>query len=99
MVKEKAKKQFRLYDIYRYSVTGNASNIKGIISYVCNDDASVITIVFEDRAGTAKNGYTKQYRTTNEFDLKQVVRDVNAELHNCMKPGKRSKRGVKYVAL
>lgn len=40
----KYKKQFRLYDIYRYATTGIESKIKGIHSYEVNRDATIMHI-------------------------------------------------------
>lgn len=78
---KKAKKQFRLYDIYRYIVTGEDSNIEGITSYVANKDASVITVEYERLC-------LKTYFTRNEYELKQVITEINKRLGNCMKPGR-----------
>lgn len=78
---KKVKKQFRLYDIYRYIVTGEESNIEGITSYTANKDASVISVEYEPRC-------SQTYFTRNEYELKQVITEVNKRLDNCMKPGR-----------
>ena len=79
----KYKKQFRLYDIYRYAATGVESKIKGIHSYEVNSDATAMTICFSD-------GYIKVYFANNEAELKDIVRSVNKILGNCYTPGPRA---------
>ena len=79
----KYKKQFRLYDIYRYAATGIESKIKGIHSYEVNRDATVMTVCFGD-------GYIKVYFANNEAELKDIVRSVNKRLGNCYTPGPRA---------
>ena len=79
----KYKKQFRLYDIYRYAVTGVESKIKGIHSYEVNRDATAMTIRFGDE-------YIKVYFASNEAELKDIVRAVNKRLGNCDTPGPRA---------
>lgn len=86
---QKQKKQFRLYDIYRYAATGIMSNIAGIVSYECNDDASTIVVRFEDCTGEFRKGVAKNYFSKNEFELKQIIKEVNKRLGNCMTPGPR----------
>lgn len=86
--KEREKKQFRLYDIYRYAATGNMSNIRGIISYECSDDASCVVVRFVDHTGEFKHGIPKMYFAKTEYDLKQIVKEVNKRLGNCIKPGR-----------
>lgn len=78
---KKVKKQFRLYDIYRYIVTGEESNIEGITSYTANKDASFISVEYEHRC-------SQTYFTRNEYELKQVITEVNKRLGTCMKPGR-----------
>ena len=87
--KVKDKKQFRLYDIYRYASTGLSSNITGIVSYECDKDCNVIVVRFEDYTGELKEGIAVNYFSRNEFELKQVIKDINKRLGNCMKPGPR----------
>ena len=79
----KYKKQFRLYDIYRYAATGVESKIKGIHSYEVNRDATAMTIRFGDE-------YIKVYFADNEAELKNIVRSVNKRLGNCDTPGPRA---------
>lgn len=81
MAKMKYKKQFRLYDIYRYAVTNEQSHIEGIDYYNVNKDASIIHIKFPGIIGAHK------YIARNEDELKEVVRQVNKKLGNCSKPG------------
>ena len=80
----KIKKQFRLYDIYRYAATGMMSEIEGIHSYECNRDATAITVRFGTYAAS------KFWFPKNEDELREVVREVNRRLNNCQKPGKKS---------
>lgn len=81
----KYKKQFRLYDIYRYAATGVESKIKGIHSYEVNRDATVMTVRFGDMPD-----YSKIYFASNEAELKDIVRSVNKRLGNCDTPGPRA---------
>lgn len=77
------KKQFRLYDVYRYAAVGEMSQIRGIKSYEVNKDATVITI-------TLYNGreYTDILMTENE--RKAFITRINKILGNCRKPGRKS---------
>lgn len=77
----KTKKQFRLYDIYRYAATGVESKIKGIHSYEVNRDATVMTVRFGDYE------HSTFYFANNEKELKEIVHLVNKRLGNCDKPG------------
>lgn len=83
----KYKKQFRLYDIYRYATTGVESKIKGIHSYEVNRDATVMTVRFGDYE------HSKIYFASNEAELKDIVRSVNKRLGNCDTPGPRAYTG------
>lgn len=83
----KYKKQFRLYDIYRYAATGVESKIKGIHSYEVNRDATVMTVRFGDYE------HSKIYFASNEAELKDIVRSVNKRLGNCDTPGPRAYTG------
>lgn len=88
----KTKKQFRLYDIYRYIVTGDISDIDGIVSYDANKDASIVVIRYVDYSGTYPEGIPANYFSHNEKELKDVVRLINKRLNNCLTPGpKRTK--------
>lgn len=84
MSKIKYKKQFRLYDIYRYIVTKEMSHIEGIDQYEVNNDASVIKVEYGFLVIT--------YIAHNEDELKDVVREINKHLGNCSKPGKKPYR-------
>lgn len=86
---ERKKKQFRLYDVYRYATTGAMSNIEGIVSYECNKDASVLVVRFEDYTGEYKDGIARNFFCKNEFELKQTIKQINKQLGNCMTPGPR----------
>lgn len=84
----KQKKQFRLYDIYRASVTNYKSAIKGIKSYYVMqllDHSLHIRITFENEIG--------EFDTycSEENELKLLVREVNKHLGNCRKPGKKKR--------
>lgn len=89
MAKIKYKKQFRLYDIYRYAVTKEMSHIEGIEAYEVNRDASVIEVKYSDTIGPVK---VTKYCAKNEDELKEVVRTINAKLGNCYKPGPKKVR-------
>lgn len=87
----KLKKQFRLYDIYRYATTGIESKIKGIESYECNKTATTIVVRFQ----SSTNQFLLipvNYFSSSEEELKEIVKDINKRLNNCNKPGRR-----KYV--
>lgn len=71
----KQKKQFRLYDIYRYIVTKEKPNVRGIEEFYSNSDASVLQV----------NGHT--YCSIDESELKLAVSAINKSLNNCAKPG------------
>lgn len=79
------KKQFRLYDIYRYAVSGNASKIYGIESYTVNESATIIVVRFDNGVRICK--FAKI-----EDELRAIVKEINKILGNCRKPGRR-----KYV--
>ena len=79
----KQKKQFRLFDLYRYVVTKERSNIKNIVAYDCNADCSVIEIFY------AFPSVSRVYYATNEEELKQVISEINKFLGTCRKPGPR----------
>lgn len=81
MSEVKDKKQFRLYDIYRYAATGTESHIRGIHSYEVNRDATVMTVRFGDY------DHSKIYFASNEQELRDIVRSINKHLGNCDTPG------------
>ena len=83
----KYKKQFRLYDIYRYAAIGVESKIKGIRSYSVNSNATAITIRFDDCA------HSEIYYASNKQELKDIVCSVNKHLGNCDTPGPRAYAG------
>lgn len=80
----KFKKQFRLFDLYRYASTGEQSNIFGVESYECNDDCTTIVVRYMPSLGGSCN-----YFCVNEFERKQIVKTINERLGNCRKPGKK----------
>lgn len=85
----KHKKQFRLYDIYRYAAIGEQSSIQGIDSYECNRDATTLVVRFTNYGGELNSSLACNFFATTETDLKQIVKEINVRLGNCMKPGPR----------
>ena len=83
MQKIKYKKQFRLYDIYRYAATGEESHIEGIHSYEVNSTATVMTVRY------GEYGISQIYFAKNEDELKDIVKYINKRLGNCLTPGKK----------
>ena len=81
--KIKYKKQFRLYDIYRYAATGIESHVEGIHSYEVNRDATVMTVRYGEYA------VSQIYFMNNEDERKDIVKYVNKRLGNCQTPGKK----------
>lgn len=81
----KSKKQFRLFDIYRYLALGEESNIKGIKSYVVTK-SGCIQIQFHDNIIVP----TSTFFYNNEKELHEIVKQVNKALNNCDKPGKKA---------
>ena len=82
MAQIKYKKQFRLYDIYRYVSIGEQSHIKGIESYEASIFSGILTIRF-------CNGSILTKPVRSEKQLKQIIKQVNKSLGNCDKPGPR----------
>lgn len=78
------KKQFRLYDIYRYATVSEMSKIEGITSYEVDSIASTIYITYDGGDITTETHYA-----ASESDLKEIVRHINHRLGNCSKPGVR----------
>lgn len=80
------KKQYRLFDIYRYISTGEKSKIMGIADYhavhgilttTCTDTHAVISDITDIEG------------TLSEDAIKLHIKQVNAYLRNCKKPGPR----------
>ena len=82
----KPKKQFRLYDIYRYMALKEVSLIRGLDTYTISDDMSKFTVIFE-------NGFIATHYCGNEKDLKEIVKWVNKHLNNCNIPGRKHYNG------
>lgn len=83
------KKQFRLYDIYRYMAQEEASSIRGIDSYYVvrtNENNILVVLTFE-------NGFEVSHYCASETDLKDAVRWVNKHLGNCSIPGPKHSKG------
>lgn len=83
----KLKKQFRLYDIYRYVALkyGNFNNdtgympyVRGIEQFYCDSKMTLIQV----------NGHTYIVEEGEE-GLREIVRAINKQLGNCAKPGKK----------
>ena len=79
------KKQFRLYDVYRYAATGEESKIQGIDTYECNRDATTIVIRYEF-------GPSQTFFAKNERELRDVIKHINKTLGNCDIPGPKVRR-------
>lgn len=86
MSKKKYKKQFRLYDVYRYATTQEMSLIENITSYEVNRDASVLRVRFFG------DPVSSRYTAKNEDELKEVIRTINRKLGNCCKPGPKRRK-------
>lgn len=78
------KKQFRLYDLYRYAATGQQSQIRGIHSYECNAEATTITVRFNPDGSNSIIRFA-----SDEGERKAIVTEVNKRLNNCQKPGRK----------
>ena len=79
------KRQFRLFDVYRYIATLEQSHIKGIRSYYASK-LSLHVIYDNDSLNTYDNG---TFFYSNESELKNAVKTINKLLGNCHKPGKK----------
>lgn len=66
----KIKKQFRLFDLYRYAILGLKSQFEGIEDYDCNNDVSVIIVTF-------CGGGQRIYFAQNENELKDTIKHIN----------------------
>lgn len=86
-MKIEAKKQFRLYDIYRYVATKRMSDIMGVKWYTVSEDGYEIYMKLT-------SGKDLHYVAHNEHRRKDVVREINRILGNTKKPGRRAKREV-----
>lgn len=83
----KLKKQFRLYDIYRYIALkyGEMRNanyipfVRGIEDFYCDSKMTIIQV----------NGHTYTVEEGEE-GLREIVKAVNKQLGNCHKPGPRN---------
>lgn len=83
---EREKKQFRLFDIYRQFFTQTLSKIKGIRTYAIGRyfDEYEVRVVYS-------NGSETNFTAKNEDELKQIIKQVNKQLKNCSKPGRKQK--------
>ena len=74
---KKAKKQFRLYDVYRYYSVHEMSNIDGIEWYEVTNHCSTISVRYEGST------FTRHYTARSEDELRSVIRTINKKLGNC----------------
>ena len=82
----KEKKQFRLYDIYRYYSIHEMSHIEGIEWYEVMNSGSTVSVRY------VGSTFTRHYVARNEQELKDIVRTINKTLGNCNTPGPKSRR-------
>ena len=84
----KLKRQFRLYDIYRYVAlkTNEIPNVMGINDFYCNSEMSIIQV----------NGRTYVVEEGEE-GLREIVRCINKQLGNCSKPGPRRNKKLRRL--
>lgn len=80
------KKQYRLFDIYRYISTGTKSKIMGIADY--HAVHGILTTTCVDKF-VVNTDITDIEGTLSEDAIKTHIRNVNAHLRNCKKPGPR----------
>ena len=91
---QKVKKQFRLFDVYRYLATGYMSTIQGLpeyhasIGYDNNKNYGELYITVEFINHTSKYMWCNIH---DEDKLKEFIYQVNKRLSNCRKPGKKVK--------
>ena len=84
----KLKKQFRLYDIYRYVALkyGEMRNanyipfVKGIEDFYCDSKMTIVQC----------NGHS-YFVEEGEEGLREIVKAINKQLGNCHKPGRHNK--------
>ena len=79
------KRQFRLFDVYRYIATLRRSQIKGIRFYYASK-LSLQVLYDNDSLNTYDN---TMFFYKDESDLKNAVKTINKLLGNCHKPGKK----------
>lgn len=79
------KRQFRLFDVYRYIATLRQSHIKGIRFYYASK-LSLQVYYDNDSLNTYDN---TMFFYKDESDLKNAVKTINKLLGNCHKPGKK----------
>lgn len=80
------KKQYRLFDIYRYISTGTKSKIMGIADY--RGVGSILTTTCVDKF-VVNTDVSDIDGTVSEDAIKAHIKQVNAHLRNCKKPGPR----------
>ena len=90
------KKQFRLYDIYRYASLDKQSAIQGVREYNAEFDykfkQAKVSVTFYDYE-MFEDLITIAVET--EAKLKEFVKRVNKKLKNCKKPGPKPKNSKK----
>lgn len=86
MPRPSIKKQFRLYDIYRFNSIHEMSQIDGIDWYEVKNHCSTISVRYTDAT------FTRHYTARNESELKDIVRMINKKLGNCYTPGRKMRK-------
>lgn len=80
-MKRKFNKRLRLFDIYRYAVTGYETPIIGL-NYECNKDATTIVVTFWFDS-TQKYEFCKTEKERKEF-LKEINRMLKEQNDKCL---------------
>ena len=80
----KYKKQYRLFDVYRYISTGEKSKIMGIKDYTIEQEV-LTTICINDWPITTD--ITDVDGAISEAAIKIHIKNVNKLLRNCKRPG------------
>lgn len=82
------KKQFRLFDIYQCIIYGEKSKIFNMENYEVSrhNDTIILTVKFTNES--------QYYTADNKHELREVIKEINKNLNNCKKPGRRKN----YVA-
>lgn len=84
----KYKKQYRLFDIYRYISTGEKSKIMGISDYTARD--GIIQTVCVDTTDFVTD-VSDIDGTISEDAVRAHIKIVNAHLRNCKRPGPKAR--------
>lgn len=84
----KYKRQYRLFDIYRYISTGKKSKIMGIKDYTIEQEV-LTTICIND--WPIVTDITDADGATSEEAIKIHIKNVNRLLRNCKRPGPKAR--------